>query len=267
LTKIGITGCTGVLGNLLKKKLSKKNINYSCFKGDIKKISDINRWIDKNKNLQKIIHFAALVPIDKVEKNKKKAIKTNFIGTKNLIKCIKEKKLKIWFFFPSTCHVYKSKKTKIKESDKIQPISFYGKTKLLTENFLNKNKNSNIKICIGRIFSFYHSTQKKPFLYPVIKERIKKYRKGDIFYLKGGESIRDISNAQDIVNIIYMITKLDLTGTFNIGTGKGMKIKKFVKKIAKKELKIRTFEKKDYLIANVNKLKNFKIIKNYINSL
>jgi len=46
-----------------------------------------------------------------------------------------------------------------------------------------------------------------------------------------------------------------------------LKIKKFVKKIAKKELKIRTFGKKDYLIANVNKLKNFKIIKNYINSL
>ena len=53
--------------------------------------------------------------------------------------------MNIWFFFPSTCHVYKSKKTKIKESDKIQPISFYGRTKLLAENFLNKNKNSNIK--------------------------------------------------------------------------------------------------------------------------
>ena len=36
----------------------------------VKKITDIKRWIDKNKNLQKIIHFAALVPIDKVENNK-----------------------------------------------------------------------------------------------------------------------------------------------------------------------------------------------------
>ena len=146
-------------------------------------------------------------------------------------------------------------------------VAFYGKTKLLAERFLNKNKDSNIKICVGRIFSFYHSTQKKPFLYPVIKERIKKYREKEIFYLKGGESIRDFSNAKDIVNIIYMIAKLNLTGTFNIGTGKGMKIKNFVKKISKKKLKINAFKKKDYLIANVNKLKNFKIIKNYINSL
>ena len=64
-----------------------------------------------------------------------------------------------------------------------------------------------------------------------------------------------------------MMAKLNLIGTFNIGSGKRTKIKNFVKKIAKKKLKIMTFGKKDYLIANVSKLKNYKIIKNYINSL
>ena len=267
MRKIGITGCTGVLGSLLKKKLSKQNINYSCFKGDIRKVTHINHWLDKNRNLEKIIHLAALVPVDKVKKNKKNAIKINFEGTKNLIQCIKKRRSKIWFFFSSTGHVYKSKKTKIKETDKILPITFYGKTKLLGEHFLNKNKNSGIKICIGRIFSVYHSTQKKPSLYPVIKERIKNYQKKEIFYLQGGECIRDFLNAKDVVNIIYMISSLDLEGTFNIGSGKGTKIKDFVKKISKKELKIKTSKHKDYLIADVNKLKKFKIIKGYINKL
>ena len=267
MIKIGITGCTGVLGNLLKKKLSRQNIKYSCFNGDIKKIRDINLWIKKNNNLNKIIHFAALVPVDKVENNKRRAIRTNFIGTKNLIHCINKNNLKVWFFFSSTSHVYKSKKTKIAETDVTKPISFYGKTKLLTENFLNKKYYKNIKICIGRIFSFYHDRQKKPFLYPVMKERVKNHKIKEIFYINGGENVRDITKAENIVNIIYMISKLNLTGTYNIGTGRGIKIKNFVKKIARKKLKIKTSMQKNYLIANVNKLKKIKIIKNYINSL
>ena len=119
----------------MKKKLSKQNIRFSCFKGDIKKTTDINSWISENPNLRKIFHFAALVPIDKVDNNKIKAIKTNLIGTKNLINFIKRKKLKVWFFFPSICHVYKSKKSEIKETDNTEPISFYGNIKLKIENW------------------------------------------------------------------------------------------------------------------------------------
>ena len=64
-----------------------------------------------------------------------------------------------------------------------------------------------------------------------------------------------------------MINKLNLVGTYNIGTGKGTKIKNFVKTLTKKKLIVKTTKKKDYLIANVNKLKRFKIIKYYINNL
>ena len=42
-------------------------------------------------------------------------------------------------FFSSTSHVYKSSKNKIKESDKKQPISYYGYTKLLAEEYITKN--------------------------------------------------------------------------------------------------------------------------------
>jgi len=267
LNKIGITGCTGVLGGLLKEELSKQNINFSCFSGDIKKIQDVNKWISSNKNLKKIFHFAALVPVYKVENDKANALKTNLNGTKNLINSIKKQKLNIWFFFQNTCHVNKKKKKKKKKTKTLKPINYYGKTKLKAENFLKNNKNKNIKICIGRIFSFYHKRQKKPFLYPSIKERIKKYKINESFDLKGGESIRDITNAKNIVNIIYMISKLNLNGVFNIGTGKGIKIKNFVKNLTKKKLNIKITKKRDYLVANVSKLKKYKNINKYIKSL
>ena len=104
-------------------------------------------------------------------------------------------------------------------------------------------------------------------MYPSIKERIKNYKKNENFDLRGGESIRDITNAKNVVNIIYMISKLNLDGIFNIGTGKGTKIKNFVKNLTNKKLKIKTTKKKDYLVANVNKLKKYRNINEYIKSL
>ena len=92
-------------------------------------------------------------------------------------------------------------------------------------------------------------------------------KKNENFDLRGGESIRDITNAKNVVNIIYMISKLNLDGIFNIGTGKGTKIKNFVKNLTNKKLKIKTTKKKDYLVANVNKLKKYRNINEYIKSL
>ena len=63
------------------------------------------------------------------------------------------------------------------------PISFYGKTKLIAENKIINN-NSNFSYFIGRIFSIYHKNQKKPFLYPSIKEKIKKNKNNTIFCKK-----------------------------------------------------------------------------------
>ena len=75
------------------------------------------------------------------------------------------------FFFQVQPHVYNFSKKPIKENGKKNPISFYGKTKLIAENKIINNNNSNFSYFIGRIFSIYHKNQKKPFLYPSIKEK------------------------------------------------------------------------------------------------
>ena len=67
-------------------------------------------------------------------------------------------------FFFSTSHVYQSSKKKILDQIK-KPISYYGKTKLLAENFIIKKlKNTKIKYCIGRIFSV--NKNQKNYLVP-----------------------------------------------------------------------------------------------------
>lgn len=96
MDRIGLTGSTGSLGKEIKKQMKKKNI-FFCFKGDIRNKKKVNQWIEK-KNINVIIHLAAIVPIKDVNKNKKLAKEVNFIGTKNLVDASIKKKIK-WFFF------------------------------------------------------------------------------------------------------------------------------------------------------------------------
>ena len=68
-------GITGHRGNLGKKfQVVAKNFKFKKFKGDIRKVKDVEEWIEKE-NFDLIIHFEAIVPISVVNKKYKDAIK------------------------------------------------------------------------------------------------------------------------------------------------------------------------------------------------
>ena len=229
MTKIGITGANGLIGSLLKKKLIKKKISFSIFKGDIKNKKEIAKWIKINSKIEYLFHLAALSSPQVVDRNKNEALKVNFYGTKNLLEVLEKRGKKIWFFFPSTSHVYKYSKKRISENHILKPSSFYGKTKLRAEKIIKKNKFKKFSFLIGRIFSVYHLKQKKPFLYPSILKKIRISKKKKII-LKNGLSVRDFLNAEDVVEIIYKIYSKKLCGIYNIGSGKGITVKSFIEK-------------------------------------
>ena len=162
--------------NYLKTKIflkKYKNKNIKRFKGDIRDRKYFATWIKKNR-INILLHFAAIVPIKRVNKDLKKAYEVNYLGTKNIVNACVENKIK-WFFFTSTSHVYKYSKNKIVETEMKKPTSYYGKTKLLAENYIIKKFTSkNIPFCIGRIFSTANKNQKKDYLVPDLKRKIKK---------------------------------------------------------------------------------------------
>ncbi len=258
ISKIGITGHSGSLGRVVTKY--KSNIKYTYFKGDIKKKNQINFWLKKN-NPTAIIHLAAIVPIKKVNKDRFEAYKTNFLGTKNLVDVSLENKIK-WFFFASTSHVYKSSKKKISENSKIKPATYYGKTKLLAENYLKKKLKNKIKFSIGRIFSTTNKTQKKNYLIPDLKKKANSKKK---YILKNLNHYRDFVSMEDIAKIIHLLCQKKYNGIINIGSGKPVLLKNVAKIIFKKKNKITIFrdnKKPTFLVANNKKLKkiiNFKL--------
>lgn len=249
--KVGITGACGVLGSILTEKLTKHSYDFSSFEGDIRNTEEIREWVNSNE-FDTVIHLAAIVPPSEVKKSLVQAFEINSVGTKNLVDILNEKSKNIWLFYASTSHVYKSSELPINEEGEIEPISEYGLTKYAGEVLAKKNYEN---LCIGRIFSMYHKTQKPPFLYPNILKRLEEEDLTKDFELFGAESERDFLNAEDIADIILKLMDKKALGTYNIASGKGTKIKDFVRSMTKKEIKIKDMGGKDKLVANIDKLK------------
>ena len=252
---IGITGYTGSLGSIIRKNKSRHN--YFYYKEDIQNKEKLLEWFKKN-NLNVIFHLAAIVPIKIVNKNKTKAYKVNYLGTKNVVNISKKFGIK-WFFFASTSHVYRSSTKPIKENCSKFPISYYGKTKLISEKYIQKNLKN---YCIGRIFSTSNKNQRKNYLVPDLKDKIKKVKKKIV--LKNLNHYRDFISMEDITKVINILLKKKFIGVINIGSGKSIYLKDIAKIILKKYKKNGLFidnKKTTYLIANTQKLKKITRLK------
>ena len=263
--KIGLTGSTGILGSQLIKKLNIKK-RY-LFVGKIENLNQVNKWIKMN-NFDYIIHLAAIVPTNLVNKNKTKAFKVNYLGTRNLVNSInKNSKKKIWFFYASTSHVYNFKKTKIYETDRTNPISYYGKTKLKGEKYVLSNQKM-YDACIGRIFSFTSKKQNKSFIIPSIISKLKNSSKNIL--LENLNHDRDFLKLDDITLIISKILKKKLTGIYNICSGKKINLIEILhtlNKKYKKSLTIKKNSKKTILYGSNKKLINSISVKQTANFL
>lgn len=253
---IAITGATGVLGSLLNKKLSATGIHtISLFEGDITRQAEVEQWLDKTEP-DYLFHFAALVPVDAVSKDPFRAFEVNVGGTINLLSALKKRKKKPWIFYASTSHVYKSSENPIAETWQEQPINFYGTTKLNAEKACEAFASSHdYAICIGRIFSFYHDTQKGSFLYPSILRRFQTEDLSLPFQLRGAACVRDIMNAEDIVEIILKLKEKKYSGKVNIASGKGITIEEFVRQFSPTSIQIEAVDTDfNSLVADITKL-------------
>lgn len=253
--KIGITGSTGVLGSILSKKLKEKNYKISVFNSDIVNASKVDMWIKKN-NFDFIFHLAAIVPVKVCNENPLMACSVNIGGTFNILEALVKFKKKPWLFYASTSHVYKAKNKPLLETDPISPKTFYGYTKWVGEKILeNFSIKHNLSYCCGRIFSFYDDFQSKNFLFPSIKDKIKRLQKNNNINIVNAHSVIDIQKATNVVKIILKLFEKKAQGIFNIGTGKGISVKNFARSLTKKKIKICTnTKKKTVIVADIKKL-------------
>ena len=213
MKKIIFTGGTGRFGKIFKEKTKLKNIKYPSKKElNILKISSIANYLKKNKP-KILIHAAGLSrPMDLHDKEIKKSIENNIIGTCNLVNVCSDLKIKLIYL--STSYVYPGINGNYRETDSLLPYNNYAWSKLGGECAVQMYNNS----LIIRL-----SMTEKPFIH--------KYAFKD--------QISNFTFHEDIVKKFPKILKLK--GIINLG-GKSQSVFKFAKKYNKQVKGIYSFK-------------------------
>ena len=233
--KILVTGGNGRFAAILKEKNKKLNLVFKSKKQcNILSIKSLANCIKKVRP-KIILHCAGLSrPMSEHDKNIRKSINLNIIGTANLVNICSELKIKLIYF--STSYVYPGKKGNYKEHDALLPWNNYAWSKLGGECAVQMYKNS----LILRV-----SMTEKPFIH---KKAFANVKLNFLFH-------------EDMAKILIKI--IDKKGIINVG-GPTKTVYNFAKEYNPKIKKI--FIKKNSLynfplnpFMNLSKLK--KIIK------
>tara|TARA_Y100000768_G_scaffold187547_1_gene140523 strand:- start:2905 stop:3771 length:867 start_codon:yes stop_codon:yes gene_type:complete len=167
--RILITGAFGQLGYALRSVLS-KNSYYEliCTGRRIKEgqggISlDIRNQVALKEIINTtapdiVINLAAMTNVDACELNPKLAGEVNVAGLQHICDSFSGKIIHL-----STDYVFDGRSGPYKESDRLNPISTYGKTKLLSEQILLESDINNLVIR-GNVLYDYSSDTKASFL-------------------------------------------------------------------------------------------------------
>ncbi len=298
MKNILIIGGAGYIGrqivNLLNKKkykifvidnLSTTKKNYLNKKINFFKVSILNKnklkKLFKKYHFNTVIHLAAKCVVSESEKYPQKYYATNVIGTKNIIECSKKYRVQN-FIFSSSCSVFSNKTKIVKENSSKNPISYYGKTKLIAEKLIKKKFNkSNIKYIILRYFNVVGADKKnkigeignKDRLFNNISKKIIGNEKniniyGGDYKTNDGTCIRDYIHVYDLANIhikcLEKIKKIKKSTDLNCSYGKGysvLEIAKTFQKLFNKKIKI-SFRKRRIgdmkeIVASNKKLNKF----------
>ena len=290
-----VTGGAGYIGSHIIEQLIKKGLkvfiidNLSTghkrllnkrakfFKLNINQYKKVNELIKKY-NIDSLIHLAAKLSVSEGEKKPKLYYRNNVKGTSNLLKAIKNTKVKN-FIFSSTCAVYSDKLPYVNESSKTNPKSVYGLTKLKCEKLIKKNFNKNYAIL--RYFNVVGASSSMKIgqinrngqLFKNFSIAIK--RKNPTFNIYGndyktfdGTCVRDYIHVSDLADIhiktLMKVDDLNKSIILNCGYGKGFSVFEVVRefmKFSRNKVKINIKKRRKgdmvKIVAKSKKLKQF----------
>ena len=288
-----ITGGAGYIGSIVANYFLEKKYNVTIIdnlsKGykflipksavfinsDIANKNKITKLL-KKKKFQVLIHLAGLTDVEESMMNSKKYIDNNFKKSKIFFEiCQKFKLNKI--IFSSTAAVYaNSKKGIVNEYSKVKPLSPYGKSKQLFENYLKKKKN--IKYIILRYFNVagsdiknrsgqvHQKTLFKKLSKVILKKKVNFKLYGNNYNTIDGSAVRDFIHVEDLARIHLIaanhLMKKKNSLILNCGYGRGisvLNVLKSAKKLFRKNIKIIIRDRREgdlaKVVAEANKIK------------
>lgn len=208
-----ITGATGLLGKelvkILKDKFNNINLHYPTSKKlNILNLNQLQSYFANNK-IDLVIHCAAYTDTKRAEIDLINCMNVNIVGTCNVVSCCAENNIKLVYI--STDHVFDGEKGDYINSDYVNPISKYAKSKTAGEFAVKMYDNSLIirtsffgdtfpheiafcdqwttkdyidvmapkilDVCLSNIFGVFHCASQKRTLYDLAIQRKPKVKK------------------------------------------------------------------------------------------
>ncbi len=230
MKRLFITGGSGLLGSRFSKFTDEyevtttynKNPKEHSVKLDITDEKDV---LNKIKSLSPdlVVHSAALTNVDYCEDHQEEAYRINAQGTLNMVKACEKIDSKL--IYVSTDFVFDGTEGSYKETDKTNPISYYGLSKLKGEEFVQE---SDIKSAIVRVSVLYGWHENFNYVMWVIDE------------LKKGNNINIVTDeynsptyAENAAEAILKIFSKNKEGIYHIAGDERINRFDFAKNIAK----------------------------------
>lgn len=266
MKKVLITGGAGFVGaNLARKLLSAARFEIFVIekeKTNLWRLNDITdritlKYVDleNSKSVQKIVeeiepnivfHLASYGVYAPLQADVRKMIRVNIEGTWNLISALKDNPPST-FIYTGTSFEYKGKDSKLKETDPIDPLNFYGVTKLTAGLLLKQAaQENNMSVINARLFTPYGFYEDGQRLIPHIVLRALQQKPIE---LSSPDNVRDFIFVEDVVDLFLQMVqgKQQYQGeVFNVGSGEQHRIEEVVITIEKalgKKLDVRYGQK------------------------
>ena len=229
-----------IFDNLSNSKIISKS-NLKFIEGDI---TDYSLLLKSLNNIEMVIHLAAQISVIDSIRDPKNTFKINVDGTKNILNACLENNIEN-FIGISTAAVFGNQDEILLENSICLPISPYGESKLMMEEFIiNFSKKHNFNSVILRFFNLYGPGQ-SPQYAGVITKFLKNLQENKPLEIFGdGNQSRDFIHIDDAVRCINSTIK-NLEGKsgriYNIGGGTStsiLQLANLLLKLTEKEIQI-----------------------------
>lgn len=237
MSRILVTGSEGLIGTALCKKLEKK---YAIIRFDLKLGNNVlnkKQVVKALQNCDGVIHLAGESRVPMGYKKPFETIKSNILGTANILECIRQTNSNVWCIYASSREVYGEQKKRMSEADPLNPINIYASTKLSSEILMrNFERNYGIRTYVIRFSNVYGGLNDHPDR--VIPKFLRQAAKGDSITVDGGNQTFDFVHIDDVTDgVLKLVNKIIQRKikerTYLFVTGKGNSINNLAKMIIK----------------------------------
>ncbi|MCF7884892.1 MAG: NAD(P)-dependent oxidoreductase [Candidatus Marinimicrobia bacterium] len=258
LEKVLVTGCAGYIGSVLMRLLLNKgykvkgidnlqfggesllgiynNPNFEFLYGDIRD----NQILDKVlKNVDHVVHLAAIVGDPACATEPDKAREVNWKASNNLFKMAKESDVDR-FVFASTCSNYgkmdAGENNFVSEESPLRPVSLYAELKVKFEKYILASEKSDDLTPVSLRFATVYGLSSRPRFDLTVNDFTRQLQSGRELVIYGEQFWRPYCHVFDISRAILMTLQADKKIVAHQVFGVGSTAENYQKKMIVDEL-------------------------------